>query len=347
MSYFSFFGIIQFSLATLWYKNLRWAARPLKDEWDFVDDFSSFDESLWLQESRLYCNGECALMKEKNLHYKRVSLNLNLEEENKEHHELEIKMQNDCYSKDECCNNQNECAIYTSGAISSNRAYHYGSFRFWGKASPHSRGFRDTDNYDIWSCFTLGSTKKYLSSILKTSISICIPSQSPYEAVLGIQFSNEDEVTSNVIQLDFNAAKTAAIYRIDWHPTEIKFYIQKQLKAVVNYQQMFIPDQPLHIQIGLQSQMPDEKAIRRNIDVVQFQMVLFRVKYTNFHIEPTETELFVMPSRPRKDNSIMTIGIILLATFLIMFILWWHFFGRYLLKEIVSTDEEFYISLNE
>jgi len=138
MSYFLFF--VQFSLATLWYKNFRWAARPLKDEWDFVDDFSSFDESLWSQESRLYCNGECALMQEKNLHYKRVSLNLNLEEENKEHHELEIKMQNDCHNKNECCNNQNECAIYTSGEISSIRSYHYGSFRFWGKASPHSRG---------------------------------------------------------------------------------------------------------------------------------------------------------------------------------------------------------------
>jgi len=95
---------------------------------NFQDSFKHLERSFWrLDQGTRHCNGiNCIYSTPQNLRI--VS---NAEQENPlRKDELLITMRNDCEEQKYCCRDASECTSYTSGQISSNQMFGYGSYSF-------------------------------------------------------------------------------------------------------------------------------------------------------------------------------------------------------------------------
>jgi len=112
---------------------------------NFKDTFNKWEQTHWQYDLQgfKHCgieNGNCFLTTRENLQYF-----VNIPKENQqsfETNELTISMRNDC--EDEfCCQDDRHCTTYTSGQITSEKLYGYGSFHF------NLRTGRQTEEYKV------------------------------------------------------------------------------------------------------------------------------------------------------------------------------------------------------
>jgi len=98
----------------------------------FEDLFTKFDATSWRKDhGTRHCGtaqilGGCVLNQEENLHYVQHDF---IKSQPWKSDELQVSIRNNCKG-DHCCDSEGECTAYTSGQITSNRLYRYGSFSF-------------------------------------------------------------------------------------------------------------------------------------------------------------------------------------------------------------------------
>jgi len=210
---------------------------------DFVDNFDGFNSFLWHRDDdSLVCVGSwCFKAREENL----VFYPGDLRKDTPSH--LQIVMKNNCQD-DTCCVVPDECTPYTGAQITSLKGYGYGSFRFSAIIGSAAPGVKLGIDDDAFSCFSLES-EHVVNETPEIGASICVSTQDPWHAA--IIWQHGDEVHSEVVDLGFNACKRLAIYRIDWHPYHLKFFISGGLVAVIDRKDKTIPKEPLYIKAGL------------------------------------------------------------------------------------------------
>jgi len=124
---------------------------------NFEDQFNSFKENQWKKdESWRHCGvGSCMFASEDNVQF----INHQSADNPIERNELRISMRNDCSSKEDCCKDARHCTSYTSGQITSQREYSYGSFHFDLQVATTSKEFYvESTSYKSIECFSAPSS---------------------------------------------------------------------------------------------------------------------------------------------------------------------------------------------
>jgi len=126
---------------------------------DFVDFFEQYQSDHWKKDMKWrHCNSvHCTLATEDNLQY----ISHKPLQSKMKSNELLITMRNDCI-EDFCCKDETHCTSYTSGHITSQHSYGYGSFDFDLRVEKKSKGyFIDSTSYKSVECTSSPKPKDF------------------------------------------------------------------------------------------------------------------------------------------------------------------------------------------
>jgi len=259
---------------------------------NFYHNFGSFDKSLWkISNDRISCiASQCFRTTSNALEWHSI------EDDIPPQTYMSLTLTNNCDGQKCCWNHQHHshfgsmsCTQYTGGQLSSVHFYGYGSFRFLALAD----GVTLDDKYLSGRyCFNLEGRD---SKNEVTRISMCTVATQQFALTLIYQHAGHVKV--HEVELAQNVGKTLGIYRIDWRPDAIHFYVKGQLVGFLNKQSHgYIPNQPLRITICI---IPDdmELPLSNSTDIVSVNLHVYRARYIRWDYEkttpPSKTDLFV------------------------------------------------------
>jgi len=286
---------------------------------EFIDQFSSYDSSLWIQEDgRITCiEQHCSYMSKKNLQYSSISNNV------PKGTFLEMTMKNDCNGK-HCCIPKRGCTKYIGSQISSKILYHYGSFRFLAKI--HLLGKMSEKIKTGRLCFSLEGKGYAEKSLL---IAICIAVRGKFWAQL--YFDYEGQLWAKPVRLDFDASIDAAVYRIDFQKDYVTFWIKGVLVGAVKSSERNIPNEAVFMNVNLLPEAevnlragyqltsavyekdPEKPGLKEK--AVELRAHVYRVRYVTWDGEHQDLFVFGKPITLRFEFILLII-----ATFLSLII---------------------------
>jgi len=244
---------------------------------NFVDQFETFDDNIWQKETNVMScleaseSPQCVYANDKNLVTK------SLWDITPPQHYLQMSMRNNCVGK-QCCKGLSTCTKYTAGQISSQKSFFYGSFRFVALAE----GSLDVTVgwYDAWSCFSLEGyayvNPEPMIEEIRMEISLCVSTMEPWVVSMVWKYGHMVHIQS--AHLPFNVGRGLHVYRFDWQPDYIKWYVDSKLVGWIKESERQIPDAPMRLRIGIfpaDELRPKSKKVK-----VSYRLQLFQVKFT-------------------------------------------------------------------
>jgi len=251
----------------------------------FLEEFKYFeiDPTTWdIDHNYLHCVGhqEGSTITGQCVYHDRSNVaRINLDKAKPPRAEMHIVLENNCKGI-KCCQ-KNICTEFTAGHVSSVATYAYGTFRFLVHPVA-SRGFMNDQSHEAFVCVGLERHKNRREDG-GMSITFCLRANYR-EALMMWQYS--EEITSRIIPIPYNAGKGAHLYRIDWSPSAIKWYMDGVFLTAADFD---IPDEPLHIKMFLLPRRKNTKDISK--ELLGVKMEVLRVRYRKFDVD--KVELFV------------------------------------------------------
>lgn len=184
---------------------------------EFVDSFKYFSEGTWHKDHAWRNCGPggdgCMYALDENLRYV-----TNESGPKDERNELKISMRNDCDGSF-CCPNENHCTDYTSGQITSTRAYSHGAFTF-------SLQIDQEEKDHLWTCY---DEYNYIDNEKgKISTSQFPPTMLPDEVI--------EECKSICLRNNecegFSYQKRPVMQECSWHKLMTAFKRQQRIKGM-------------------------------------------------------------------------------------------------------------------
>jgi len=243
----------------------------------FSSEFSdTMQMDIWQMEHNVFhCTTQCVVMNEDNLRLVSVDHPSDPIGDAKLIY-LEIWMKNDCITskgKNYCCRGagRGTCADWISGQISSRKKYGYGSFIFMMRSAVETPLTKHT----IWSCAALQRLEDD-GLYINFRISLCFPN--PYTIVMNAR--SGDKHWKEAVHLSYDASKEITIYRIDWTPVAIEWYIKTELIGRLSHKEFPIPNRAMSIKLMLLPGVPLEvEKPPRNWKAI---MNVFKITYFEF-----------------------------------------------------------------
>jgi len=263
----------------------------------WVDRFSKFRTDRWKKQNNFltcnegtYAESSCIYLEENNL--KRRD-HLNLKDEKVDYSYLEMTLDNKCKKKN-CCEGE-KCANWKTGSLVSQDRYGFGSFRFVAyPANQHTSrvqpGFVPSDQAG-WTCY--GTCSKCIERSTdeeEAGAGMCVLSGDPNIIAMIIIANGTRNI--DYISLKINTARIANIYRIDWYPEELVFYVNGHMIFTTWGTGWAIPQDPLHMmsEMTTYESIPEpddmvetEEPIVESNRPIELKSILYRVRYIKFY----------------------------------------------------------------
>ena len=161
-----------------------------------------------------------------------------------------------------------------------------------------------------------------------TQISFC--GFTHYGDMFSIISQHEDEVNVKNYAFHYYVGKGLHVFRMDWFPDHIMFYMRGVPVGSISTSDRFIPTEPMHIAI---TQVPDDQEVppHNSTDYVDISLILYRVRYIKFSKEYItqkedsgyKTELFVHHDDAASSSKhYWIIGIVSVMILLPIFCVW-------------------------
>jgi len=310
----------------------------------FIDTFQDEDLSRWVRDNdRLSCINDycwqvqCDKIK---IYYKSKERSQSKDT----YCYIHITLNSDCQG-DLCCTKNDEddviCTKYTSGLLISEEKYFYGSFRFTATAIKKMSGFSDIN--DAFACFAVESNDELDPTENHWAMNMCVQAKKTSEII--IMYHNINDNFEKTIPIGRDVGIHNAIYRIDWTPHLVSFYLNGEILASFTSTEVTIPNEPLNIKIGVLPEVPFLEKYDPSYwdgvgNQVDLSMQIFRVRYIRW-IDSTDSnahdELFVLDNF---NTSILLQTFIASLIILVMVVIIYlvHMWGKQ-----CQASEDFYV----
>jgi len=301
----------------------------LKIDSSFTDVFHTDGESMWKTSDWLHCvEGHCVKMSTANIAHRIHQRGT-----------LQISFRNDCDSEYDCCQDGFvlQCTPYTTGQVLSRGHFGYGSFRWIADAiSDQSENLDEDDSVEVLACFTL---ENHHHTEISFVIGICISSFEP--TVARTELNIGPHIESERHQLGFDPSEQSAVYRIDFTPSGIKYFVNGALlREIKNQDGVHIPvSEKVKIGISMFQAITASPEPIETLDTlprsrIEIVMTIFRVRYIQgikqtANLDPHD-ELFVIGNSSSYSFVFLmgVLGIILMILAFILFANHKYFFQR-------------------
>jgi len=257
----------------------------------FTETFRIFDESLWYKDvDHLHCvaldSGDYDATR--CVHRLTNNVNIHHDKGDRPYSELQITMRSDCRGQ-HCCTG-GTCTKFNSGAVMSEETFSYGSFRFIARLEIYA-GFMESKMFDAVACFGLekaGKNDKGQVMHGDVLILMCICAKEP-KTIL-VMCAKEKFFKKKYVQIGHSVTDRSLIYRIDWHPNSISWFINGDEIYSMTSPEDLIPQHPLRIKIFVFPKVISDA----EIDAEDHEMMLrvLRIAYRKLGVKD-HTELLV------------------------------------------------------
>jgi len=312
-------------LLTLFSFRVLGAFEKLSEAKGFIDTFETLDKSRWSVETDyLLCleGAHCVYLQNSNFHH----FYHDEDAKNPRKYFIQLVLGNNCREElgiDKCCDEVKWCTPFTSANIVSKDKFGYGSFRVYANAAHEVSGLRDAI-HEIWTCFYLDSSQGRKGIENTTSISICLLAGPGPSKEVAIIYQNGNSADGASVQIPFNARNKAVIFRIDWKPTHIEWFLNGKSLHKVTSGTFPIPDMPLYWKIGIfptidwTREIPPETFLYSNLGNAIVRSNIYQMRYIEESEKETHDELFV------RDQSTVEIvpAMKLMILLVVLFICW-------------------------
>ena len=135
-----------------------------------------------------------------------------------------------------------------------------------------------------YSCFSIAvglnvaSNPNERRKEIRWSSSICISNLNPWEVVLLYEFGGDTQAI--VSKVNFNTRKHVALYRIDWEPNLIKFYVKGEfIGKIRSKENVYIPKTAVYMSAGV---IPANMTRRIETAEGVVSLFIYRVQYVKW-----------------------------------------------------------------